>query len=249
MSAPEKLTIETPEQVALEFPLAGIGSRFLAVAFDTLVQAAIGIGAFIAAIVIARAARAAGAPSGKWILGALVLAWFLLNTGYFAAFEAMRNGRTPGKRIAGIRVIDANGGPVTVYGAILRNLLRVVDQLPGMYGVGIVSVWITGRSQRLGDLAAGTVVVHDRRERPVAPVPAGGSAGFLGARALGPGDIAVVEAFLERRASLDSWVRLRTARQIARRMAERLQVEQNGDEERFLEQLAAEYRGGRYGVR
>lgn len=249
MSAPEKLTIETPEQVALEFTLAGIGSRFLALACDTLVQAAIAIAFLITAAVIARLARSAGLPSGKWILGALILAWFLLNTGYFAGFEALRNGRTPGKRIVGIRVIDANGGPVTVYGAILRNLMRVIDQLPGIYGIGMVSVLVTARQQRLGDLAAGTVVVHDRLERPVAPAPAAAATGFLGARTLGPGDIAVVEAFLQRRDSLDSWVRLQTARQIARRMAERLHLETDGDDERFLERLAAEYRGGPYGVR
>lgn len=249
MSAPEKLTIETPEQVALEFPLAGIGSRFLAVAVDTLIQIALAAAALIGTFILSRFTQFLSPASGKWLLGALILGWFLVNTGYFAIFESIRNGRTPGKRIAGLRVIAMNGGPVTVYAAILRNLVRVIDQLPGMYGVGIVSVLVTRRQQRLGDLAAGTVVVHDRLEQPVTMPPLQTPAAPLGARVLAPADIALIEAFLQRRADLDSWVRLTTARQIAERMAERLHVEIGDDEERFLERLAADYRGRRYGLR
>ncbi|MGH9409887.1 MAG: RDD family protein [Vicinamibacterales bacterium] len=248
MSALEKLSIDTPEQVALEFPLAGIGSRFLAVAVDTMVQVAAIWVAILAAAIVGGFTGAAAA-SGKWLLGGLILFWFLLNTGYFAVFEALWNGQTPGKRLVGLRVIDTSGGPITVYAAILRNLLRVADELPGIYAIGILSILVTARQQRLGDLAAGTVVVHERVEwltdlpRSKAPaVP-------LGARKLSAADVTLVEAFLHRRRSLDPVVRLETARQIARRMAASLQVEVGGDEERFLEQLAAEYRGGAYGVR
>jgi uncharacterized RDD family membrane protein YckC len=248
VSALEKLSIDTPEQVALEFPLAGIGSRFLAVAVDTIAQAA-AISTAILAAAIAGGFTGGAAASGRWLLGALILFWFLLNTGYFAIFEAIWNGQTPGKRLIGLRVIDMSGGPITVYAAILRNLLRIADELPGIYAIGILSVLITERQQRLGDLAAGTVVVHEREERLMDLPRSRAPAVPLGARRLGAADVTLVEAFLHRRESLDPVVRLETSRQISRRMAASLQVEVGGDEERFLDQLAAEYRGGSYGAR
>ena len=245
MSALEKLSIDTPEQVALEFPLAGIGSRFLAVAIDTGIQA-IAMALAIASLAVLATVTGAASPSVKWMLSGLILFWFLLDTGYFAFFEAVRNGQTPGKRVIGLRVIDEGGGPVTVYAAILRNLLRVADQLPVIYGVGIFSILITARQQRLGDLAGGTVVVHERVEPIAEPARVRRSHAPLGARKLRPEDIGLMEAFLQRRASLDSLVRLDTARQIAHRLAASLGIEADEDEERFLEELVAEYRGARY---
>jgi uncharacterized RDD family membrane protein YckC len=240
--APENLIIDTPEQIALEFPLAGVGSRFLALAFDTVLQTA----ALIVLILIALAARWTASltvPSvSPWALALLIAAWFVVYTGYFALFESLWTGQTPGKRLVGLRVIEVSGRPVTVYGAIIRNLLRIVDQVPGIYAVAILSVLITRRQQRLGDLAAGTVVVHERSE-DLAPAAAGPvSATRHGAHKLGPDDIIVIESFLRRRADLDSWVRLDAARRIAKRMGEKLEIAVSGDEEQLLEQLASEYR-------
>jgi uncharacterized RDD family membrane protein YckC len=240
--ASEKLIIDTPEQIALEFPLAGVGSRFLALAFDTVLQ----VGALIVLILIALAVRWIAAVStslfNTWMMAVLVGAWFVVYTGYFALFESIWTGQTPGKRLVGLRVIEISGRPVTVYGAIVRNLIRIVDQMPAIYAVAILSVLVTRRQQRLGDLAAGTVVIHERSEAlaPSASVPA--SAARHGAHRLGPDDIVLIEGFLRRREDLDSLVRLDTSRRIARRMAEKLDISVGGDEERLLEHLAAEYR-------
>jgi len=241
--APEKLTIETPEQIALEFPLAGVGSRFLALAFDSLVQ-----GGAIALVVAAGLIfQWIGLPGisrttlGSWTFAILLAVGFVIYSAYFAVFEAVWSGQTPGKRLVGLRVIDVSGRPVGVYSAILRNVLRLVDQLPGFYALAIASVLVTRRNQRLGDIAAGTVVVHERVER-IAAAPRADTAVRLGADRLTQGEIVLVEGFLRRRADLDPWVRRQHARQIAGRMAERLGLGTIDDEERLLEQIAAEYR-------
>jgi len=241
--APEKLTIETPEQIALEFPLAGVGSRFLAIAWDTLLQTLLVAGIVIAALIIRFfALPPAGAGSlGTWTVAVGLAIVFLIYSAYFAVFEALWNGQTPGKRLVGLRVIDVTGRPVTVYAVIIRNLLRLVDQLPGFYALAIASVLLTERNQRLGDLAAGTVVVHDRVESPVA-TPGPAAAARHGAHRLTQEEIVLIEGFLRRRGDLDPLVRLQHARQIASRMAARLELGAVDDEERLLEQLAAEYR-------
>ena len=161
MTAPDQLSIETPEQVALEFPLAGVGSRFLALAIDMLLQMA------IALLRLRRGRRAPGrcwadAAAGPWFVAVLVIVAFLLFYGYFAGFEAFWHGQTPGKRLIGLRVLSVTGRPARIDEAILRNLLRVIDQLPGVYAIGIVTMLVSSRNQRLGDLAAGTVVVHEK---------------------------------------------------------------------------------------
>jgi uncharacterized RDD family membrane protein YckC len=241
VTAPEHLSIDTPEQISLEFPLAGVGSRFLALAFDTLLQAVIGlaVGLVVGIIGVAVAGSAASRP---WVLAVLVLALFVVYTGYFAVFEAVWRGQTPGKRLVGLRVIDVSGSPVSVYAAILRNLIRIVDQLPGIYGVGIVSVLVTLRQQRLGDLAAGTVVVHERTEVLAIPNTAAPAGANTGAHQLTTDDLIVMEGFLRRRADLDPVLRLDTARRIAKHMAVKLQIETAEDEERLIERLVAEYR-------
>ena len=244
MPAPENLTIETPEQIPLEFALAGVGSRFLALAFDSVLQAA----AIVALVAVALAARRiagisiATASLGTWAMAGLIAGGFVIYTGYFAIFESVWTGQTPGKRLVGLRVIDQSGRPLSVYGALIRNLIRIVDQIPGIYGIAILCVLITRRQQRLGDLAAGTVVVHERLEpaAPVAQRPA--SATRHGARRLTAEEIVVIEGFLRRRDELDAWVRLQSAQRIARRMADKLEIASIEDDERLLEQLAAEYR-------
>ena len=160
----DHLTIETPEQVPLSFLLAGIGSRFLALALDTLIQAVAGLLLLVIGFVIV---GAGGTPHGMgkaetWVIAFLLLAYFLLQFGYFAFFEAVWNGQTPGKRYMHLRVIKDSGRPITTFDALGRNLLRIVDSLPGIYAVAIVSTLLSGKNKRLGDYVAGTVVVHEK---------------------------------------------------------------------------------------
>jgi uncharacterized RDD family membrane protein YckC len=246
--APEKLTIDTPEQIPLEFPLAGVGSRFLALAFDSVLQVAAFVAVLVIAFVAARLASLSipvSGASGTWAMAAVIAGGFLIYNGYFAFFESLWSGQTPGKRLVKLRVIDTSGRPLTVYAALLRNLLRIVDQLPGIYAIGILCIVFTRRNQRLGDLAARTVVVHERLESGVRSATASASPRRHGAHRLTPEEIVVIEGFLRRREDLGAWTRLDTGRKIATRMAARLEIEMTRDgEERLLEELAAEYRSG-----
>jgi uncharacterized RDD family membrane protein YckC len=243
VSASEKLTIETPEQIALEFPLASAGSRFLALAIDTLLQA----GGFLVLGVLGLAAVAVGATTqsvpSTWALAAIVLLGFLLYYGYYAAFEALWNGQTPGKRAIHLRVITTSGRPISPYDALLRNLLRIVDQLPGIYTVGLLSIFFTERNQRLGDLAADTVVVH---EQPIArhEMPVDVTRTYRGAVRLTAQEITLIETFLARRDSLPDDLRRRTAFNLAARVRTRLEVPSDPPirDETLLEEVAAEFR-------
>jgi uncharacterized RDD family membrane protein YckC len=247
MSSTDKLTIETPEQTSLEFPLAGIGSRFLAVALDTLLQ----IAAYIVLGLIAALVATVGifGVLGKqWGLAILLFIFFLVQFGYFSTFEVLWNGQTPGKRWTHLRVIQDSGRPITPYDAILRNLLRIVDSLPSLYAIGIVTMLISKENKRVGDYAAGTVVIHEKPLEGVnsiwsvaAPAQA---APTVPSAQLNMDELQLVETFFERRLNLDPEVRRSMARQIAQRLGERLNVpfEARPDAEKFLEALAEQRR-------
>lgn len=175
----EVLRIETPEQLELRLPLAGFGPRFLAAALDYLI---LGVGSgvliFIEIMIIAGIAAASGASSGgagpsetyiesiMLLMAVLVILTALLpQVFYFAVFEAIWQGQTPGKRATGLRVIRRGGGRLLFRDNIIRNLLRVVDLLPSMGFVAWVSFFATRYQQRLGDLAADTVVVREFTSR------------------------------------------------------------------------------------
>lgn len=246
MTAFEKLTIDTPEQIALEFTLAGVGSRFLALAVDTAIQATVFL--VLAYLVIAVSAFVWPSDS-MWGLAIVVLIGFSLLYGYFATFEWLWRGQTPGKRVMGLRVISATGHPMTPYQAGVRNLLRIVDQIPGLYGVGIGAVLLTERSQRLGDLVAGTVVVREevatRQPLPdIDAAPPRGRDAYRAAR-LSEAEVALIERFLQRRGDLEWRVRDQTARQIAQRIRQRLDIPPDGPDEALLERVVAEYRSPR----
>jgi uncharacterized RDD family membrane protein YckC len=157
----DKLTIETPEQTVLEFEVAGVGSRFLALAYDTLLQILVGIGLLII-FLIAGVALPGATQSGIWFAAVIILAYFVLYFGYFAIFEVLWNGQTPGKKKEGLRVIKDSGRPITPAEAVGRNLMRIVDQLPAFYAVGICSVLLSRQNKRLGDFVTGTIVVHEK---------------------------------------------------------------------------------------
>src|SRR6266849_6462655 len=198
----DKLTIETPEQTVLEFEMAGIGSRFLALAYDTLLQILIGIGLLVILLLVG-VAMPSSSKTGIWFVALIVLIYFVLYFGYFALFEIIWNGQTPGKKKEGLRVIKDSGRPITPSESVGRNLMRIVDQLPAFYAVGIVSALLSRQNKRLGDHVAGTVVVH---EKPFAEVqPEWGStekaaAAPYGARRLGAEEVQLIDAFLQRRA-------------------------------------------------
>jgi uncharacterized RDD family membrane protein YckC len=246
----DKLTIDTPEQTALDFAIAGIGSRFLALAVDTLIQ-------ILAAIIVgfggslAIGAISVIAPKAAlWGFALIVLFGFVLYFGYFAFFEIIWNGQTPGKRQAGIRVIKDSGRPLTPAESIARNLMRIVDWLPSLYAVGMASALLNKENKRLGDLVAGSIVIREaalselKASWQVGVAPEGGVPVSLGAASLTPEDYALIDSFLNRRSDLDFHVRLQMGEQILNRLKPKvtLPLDSSMSAEKILETLAYERR-------
>lgn len=227
------MVIETPEGVSMTLPLAGVGSRFVGATIDALIQ----FGLLAAGAVVFGVWGLAGAASG----GALAILSFLVLFVYDVAFEVLANGRTPGKRWTGLRVVRTGGQPVGLVTSAVRNLLRPIDFLPVFYLVGIVSVLATGKNQRLGDLAAGTVVAR-APGRNVAAQPLRLRAPIEAAlawdvSAVTAEEIGAIRSFLDRRSTLDPSARALIAQTMAERLRPRVAGAPDVSAELFLEQL------------
>ena len=149
--------VRTPELVEFEFPLAGLMSRTVAWLIDVAVSTA------AAATLIAGTLIVVSIALGGYGYAAAFVIWFLVYWGYFIFAEYRFAGRTLGKRVMGLRALQVSGVRVGFYHAALRNLLRALDHLPVLYLFGGAVALLSSRFQRLGDLAAGTVVVRERR--------------------------------------------------------------------------------------
>jgi uncharacterized RDD family membrane protein YckC len=166
----DDIRIETPEQIDLSLEIAGLGSRFVAQVLDWVIKWGILSGISILAIVVAALLGASfNFQTTPILLIALVLGLFYaFLLGFDIILEVRGNGQTPGKKIAGIRVIREGGAPVDFQTAAIRNLLGLADFLPGFYMLGGFLVLLTARGQRVGDLAAGTIVIRERIQAPPA---------------------------------------------------------------------------------
>ena len=249
-----RLAIETPEHLVLELELAGVGSRIAAAACDAVLLSV----AYMALGIGVATLQTRTAPPGPWstLLAVLVvLAAFLVFWCYFLLFEALNHGRTPGKRLMGIRVVMDTGHPITFAAAAVRNLIRIVDALPfGM--VGLAFVLFHPQNKRLGDIVAGTVVARDRPE----DVQLGGVSADRepGAEPLetGPPELSdeefrLLDQYLERLERLDGTLRRRFTADLAARFAPRF-PRRDADPEAFLVRLhTAEFekRSGRLAAR
>lgn len=216
-----QLEIETPEQVAIGFELADLGSRFLAFFIDgiLLLLGILGIGG-VASIILDNVSVAA------WLanIGAavLILVIFALFWGYFMIFEGFASGQTPGKRWVRLRVIHDGGYPVTFRGAALRNLVRLVDiqPLPTCL-IGGTTMMFHPRTKRLGDLVAGTVVVRERY-RDELPEEAAALTRKVGGRRLTTEQFVALGDFVRRGPDLPREVRERVSASLAAALAEYL---------------------------
>jgi len=261
----DQLNIETPELVSIELPLAGIGSRFIAILVDSLILGAAVIVLIFLAAFILPALNLLGPKSASWGIGIFLLILFLLFWGYFALFEAFNNGRTPGKRVAKIRVIHQSGRGINFVEALARNLVRIIDYLPGFYGVGIAAMFMSRQSQRLGDMVAGTLVVREREVEapmwgestsrtltaaalaPNSPIPPSHLRVTLPAPALArltPADLEVLEGFFSRRLDMDLTTRGVLAGRIASALCAKsgLAIPPEISVETFLEAVAHQFR-------
>ncbi len=270
----ETLIIETPERVSLAFPLASIGNRFLAVAIDHAIQY---VSIIIVLVVFLIASgisildddpMSAGVfdSMSNWTIALMIVGLFLLFAGYFIFFEWLWSGQTPGKRLMKLRVIREDGRPITIWEAIARNLLRIFDAIPGfvipIYSIGLISIFLNRRDQRVGDLFAGTVVIRERTDEaptfaetfsnPVADAALRRVQQQVSFSAdvskLSDSDIEVVESLLRRRWDLTERQRQWMAWRVALPIMYRLKPDYdaaNFTYEGFLEELVHKYQAKR----
>ena len=233
----DSIELVTPEGLTLELTLAGLGSRSIAAILDSLIQLVI--------LVVVRVVAPAS-PAGLVFIVAASLA---LMFGYPLYFETRGGGASPGKRAVHLKVVRADGGPVGFVASFTRTVLRIVDILPGTYAVGLVSIFVTTHNQRLGDLAAGTIVIREATSQgdiALPPIPRPlreripDELDHWDTTAISPQELAVVRSFLGRRGELGPATRAHLARNLAAALGPKV-VRPPGDldDEALLARIAA----------
>lgn len=158
----DKITIETPEHIELEYELAGLGSRFVGIFIDSIIQS-IMIAILVIILLLTEPNIFEKGPIGLFssiFASAIVVLIFLVLFGYFIFFETLWTGQTPGKRTSQIQVIKDNGEPVRFVDSLIRNMFRIVDFLPAYYVAGIIMILMNKQNKRIGDMVAKTIVVR-----------------------------------------------------------------------------------------
>lgn len=251
----DHLSVETPEQINLNFQKAGIGSRFYAALIDTgLLLLIVFIGSYFNEKLI----NELQGVFGNWLaaIGGIVV--FALFWGYYMVFEIITNGQSPGKRLLRLRVMKVGGYPISFADSAIRNLVRIVDFLPFCYCIGMTTMLINGNWQRLGDLAAGTLVVKTSRKR-LELADAGANASMpiinipphdflyidlIQPDMITPNELSMIREYLSRRSTLSELRRFELAQTIGNPIVDRM-----GDDssihgssiqyDRFLEEVYA----------
>jgi uncharacterized RDD family membrane protein YckC len=163
-SLDKEVTIITPEQVQLQFQTAGIGSRAISHLLDCLILLVINGLLFLFVILVSRLYSGNWMPAiADYVIAISIVLWILLNLGYFVCTEAFMGGQTPGKRMLGLRVLQNNGQSATLLSVLIRNLFRLLDVMPTFYFIGAVSIILSSKDKRIGDMVAGTIVVIEAR--------------------------------------------------------------------------------------
>lgn len=248
--------IVTPEHVRLELNTAGLGSRAAAMLLDLLlISACLGGFTLLIGIGLSVTGGGFGDLAGDYAAAFLILLYSLLVGAYFALMEYYMAGQTWGKRLIGLRAIQENGQPLTFLSSVIRNFLRIIDFLPSFYLLGAVWMFVHPSDKRLGDLAAGTIVVHDRRDNKARArarlekwlrkraVPT-----YLNIHlepstlrgAITREDWVLVENYVERMPTLNRYKRYELAWHLAARLGGKLQIVENAqlrDPESFMIQL------------
>ena len=238
----EHLSIETPEQIKINYSIAGIGSRFYAALIDIAVLTPIVLIGFYVTI----RAIVEFNEMLNWLAAIAGVATFALQWGYYMVFEITTNGQSPGKRALGLRVIKAHGYPISFSDSAIRNLVRIVDFLPFFYGAGLVAMLSNRNWQRLGDLAAGTLVVKEDTKVSPKPVrvPTIRKSTFVYAdwiqlEQLTDAELVSIREYLSRRGTLPRLRRIQLVRTIGTPIARKMGGSNPIDYELFLEELYA----------
>jgi len=233
------IEVVTPERVELSFPIAGVGSRFAAAFLDVFFLGLIDVAIYLLFLY----GLFPLIPPVGYFMSVLVavelIVFFVVNFGYYIFFEYKNNGQTPGKRIMKIRVIKYGGLPVDFTSVMIRNLMRIVDLLLFASAIGFLVIFLSKQSQRAGDYAAGTVVVHDRMVtlkdldkylKKESAVPDLYEKPMVGRfRKLTDEDAHLIELFMERRHEMN----LDARREFASRIASGIRTKINLKEDEF----------------
>ena len=240
----DRVTISTPEALEMQLPLAGIGSRLAARLIDSIFQ---GILLVVALVLVDEAFD--GSSISEAILAAIAItSSFLVIWGYDVLFEAFGGGRTPGKRSMKLRVVAADGGQETFAMATVRNLLRLIDVYLTLGAVGLIAVAASKKNQRVGDMAAGTLVIKEAahaEEEPGPSISVRALDKLDAARAWDTGahtdeDLRAARLFLERRGTIAPASRVKLAGDLAERLRPKVSgAEHVGSDEEFLELVFA----------
>ena len=232
-----RITLQTPESVELEFTLAGIGNRAYALLIDYLVWGLILIGFLITWLIFStQLANAIGILVGGseqvwlWLWAIQLLISFFIYVGYFVFFEAVWQGQTPGKRYVKIRVIRDDGRPIGLQQSTLRALLRPIDDT---FFLGLFLIVLSRQEKRLGDLVAGTVVIQEVQPVASATFPVSEEAKDLAIQlqaeadifGLLPEDFAVIREYLQRSPAMTSKAKAELSRQLAHQVREVIALE------------------------
>jgi uncharacterized RDD family membrane protein YckC len=239
--------VRTPESIAFSYDLAGLGSRFLAVVIDQLIQVAVLLALFfgvaLAASRLPTVTHVAESGAQKFadaiLVGLLIAVVFTIFFGYFVLFESLWNGQTPGKKALGIRVVRDGGYPLDFGASLIRNLIRVGEFAFGYYLFAAISALLSPKNKRLGDIAAGTIVVRDARlSLPTALRPDAAHPVYAATAYLSGEERALIKRFLERRDALDIYRRRALAQRLADRIRDRVPADlKRLDDEALLERL------------
>lgn len=262
-TAKETLKIQTPEHVGFRYVLAGLGTRSTAFLLDTTLRFLFILFIFLAAFLLARwlprfdpTGILAALPK-TWLLALAVLAYGVVDLGYFLIFEALWSGQTPGKRIQKLRVIKIDGQPIGWLESSIRNILRAVDILGGFYPLGLFVMFLSSRSQRIGDYVAGTVVIVERRRNvPMDRTRLRSTSKLnlpeleLHLSTLEPKQYQIIRSFLQRRQAMDESHRRELARILARRLMKKWSMSSRPDisDESFLEEIVGMYERSRKAI-
>lgn len=251
MQSPD-YSISTPENVDLHLELAGIGNRILATLIDTLIiwSIILSIGLIFLVLGIAiEASHALAMPRSTIMLVAAAIAIFVaffLNFGYNIFFEGIWQGQTPGKKVAQIRVIEANGQPVGWAAVCIRNLVRVLDT--GLLLVGLLVMLIDKNERRLGDLAAGTLVIRERKSdlttADIKLITDAKADALMDIGRVTPEEYDLLARFLKRRNTLSNTHRPIVAKRLETYFRDKLSEIPQGENdvsERFLEKVFLSY--------
>ncbi len=215
MTFEERLQLTTTEGLTIEMTIAGLGSRFLAMMVDGLVHSTI-------LVIVGAIGFLSSGLESLLAQGLTGLAVLFLTIGYQAGMEAFNGGKTLGKAAAGIKVVTVDGAPIRLGAAVIRALFLIIDYW--FFGVGVMSILLTAQSRRLGDLAAGTVVVRDRLAATPghAPIDPGHPVGEWDVSRITEEEIGAVRRFLERAPTLPESQRLALGHRLAARLTPRV---------------------------